>query len=196
VNRLVLASAAAVATLCVSGCAGTTITQTWRDPNYRSRPTARIFIVGAMSGHANPAQFENVLAQALAAKGFPATTAASVFPPGRLDRHKVKEYVDVNGVDLLVMLRLSTEAAAPVAVTTTVTQSSGWYGAYGGASATSTTIKQGTDVTARIEVYDVRTEPDTLVWSGVSNEVSLQSAAQSLAATLTDELMKARILVK
>ena len=195
-KRPLVASVAALAALGVSGCASLSLTQTWRDPNYRSRPVNRIFVVAAMPDNARPAQFEIALAQALTAKGFQATARSSVFPTGRIDRHKVQEYVAGNGVDLLVMERLTTEAAAPVAVTTTVYQSGGWYGAYGGASATSTTISQGTDVSARIDVYDVRTEPDMLIWSGVSNAVDMQGAAQSLSAALTNALVQAKILVK
>jgi len=194
--RLLLASVAALATLGASGCAGISVTQLWRDPSYRSRPLNRVFVVAAMPSNARPAQFENALAQALTAKGFQAVSRSSVFPTGRIDKHKVQEYVAGNGVDLIIMERLTTEAAAPVVVTTTVSQSSGWYGAYGGATATSTTISQGTDVSAQIDVYDVRTEPDTLIWSGVSNTVDIQGAAQSLSEALTKELVKAQILVK
>jgi hypothetical protein len=193
-TRLRLASLGTVATLAITGCAGTTLTQTWRDPGYSARPSGRVFVLAAMPGHRNPAQFENATAQALNAKGFQAVAASSVFPPGRLDRIKVKEYVDGNGIDLLVMEHLTTEAAAPVTVTSTAVQSNGWYGAYGATS--TTTLSQGTDVTARIDVYDVRTEPDTLVWRGESNTVDMQGAAQSLAAVLADDLVKARILVK
>jgi hypothetical protein len=195
-KRLLLASVAALTTLSVSGCASTSVTQLWRDPSYRSRPVNRIFVVAAIPSNANPAQFENALAQALTAKGFQATARSSVFPGGRIDKHKVQEYVAGNGVDLLIMMHLTTEAAAPVVRTTTVSQSTGWYGAYGGATATSTTISQGTDVSARIDAYDVRTEPDTLIWSGVSNAVDIQGAAQSLSAALANELIKAQILVR
>ena len=195
-KRLLLASVAALITLSVSGCAGTSVTQVWRDPSYRSRPVNRIFVVAAIPSNANPAQFENALAQALTAKGFQATARSSVFPGGRIDKHKVQEYVAGNGVDLLIMMHLTTEAAAPVVRTTTVSQSTGWYGAYGGATATSTTISQGTDVSARIDAYDVRAEPDTLIWSGVSNAVDIQGAAQSLSAALANELIRAQILVK
>jgi len=195
-TRLLLASVAALTTLTVSGCASTSVTQVWRDPSYRSRPVNRIFVVAAIPSNANPAQFENALAQALTAKGFQATARSSVFPGGRIDKHKVQEYVAGNGVDLLIMMHLTTEAAAPVVRTTTVSQSTGWYGAYGGATATSTTISQGTDVSARIDAYDVRAEPDTLIWSGVSNAVDIQGAAQSLSAALANELIKAQILVK
>ncbi|MCX5731129.1 MAG: hypothetical protein NTY18_07225 [Deltaproteobacteria bacterium] len=195
-TRLLLASGIALATLGVTGCASTTVTQLWRDPNYRSGPANRIFVVAAIPSNARPAEFENALAQALTAKGFQATTRSSVFPTGRIDRHKVQEYVDGNGVALLIMMHLTTEAAAPVVRTTTVSQSTGWYGAYGGATATSTTISQGTDVSARIDAYDVRTEPDTLIWSGVSNAIDIQGAAQSLSAALANELIKAQILAK
>jgi hypothetical protein len=195
-KRLLLASVAALTTLTVTGCASTSVTQVWRDPSYRSRPVNRIFVVAAIPSNANPAQFENALAQALTAKGFQATARSSVFPGGRIEKHKVQEYVAGNGVDLLIMMHLTTEAAAPVVRTTTVSQSTGWYGAYGGATATSTTISQGTDVSARIDAYDVRAEPDTLIWSGVSNAVDIQGAAQSLSAALANELIKAQILVK
>jgi hypothetical protein len=196
VNRSLLVPLAAVVTLGLSGCAGVTLTQTWRDPNYPSRPVTRVFILSTAPGNAQAAQFENAIAQAFTAKGFQAATAASVFPPGRLDKRKVQEYVNGNGVDLLVMVHLTTEKAAPVVVNTTVAQSSGWYGGYGSAASTSTTIAQGTDVMARIDVFDVRTDPDTLIWRGESNEVDLQGAAKSMAGALTDALVKAKILVK
>jgi hypothetical protein len=191
-----LASVAALAALGVSGCAGASITQLWRDPDYRSQPGPRVFILAAMPGNANPAQFENALAQALAAKGFQAATNSSVFGPGRSDRFKVKQYLDENKVALFIMMRLTTEAAAPVVRTTTVSQGSGWYGAYGGVSVTSTTISQGTDVYARIEVFDLRAEPDVLVWSGQSNAVDMKDAARSLSAALANDLVRAQILVK
>lgn len=190
------AIAAALATLVISGCAGTTVTQLWRDPNYVSRPGTRVFIVAAMHGGANPAQFENAMAQALRAKGFQATTNLGVFPPGRIDRMAVRKYVADNQVDLLIMERLTTEPATPVVVTTTAGYSSGWYGGYGGVVGSQTVVSQGTNVNARVEVFDVRTEPDTLVWSGQSNDVDLQTAPQSLSAKVADDLVAARILVK
>jgi hypothetical protein len=57
-------------------------------------------------------------------------------------------------------------------------------------------VAQGTDVTARIEAFDVRTDPDTLIWSGQSNTVDIQGAAQSLANELVKQLESAKILVK
>ena len=147
-----------------------------------------LFILSAIPKEANPAQFESAVAAALTAKGFQATTASSAFPPGSTDKFQVRRYVADNKVDLLVMERLTTEKAEPVVVTTTVVQGSGWYGGYGGTVASSSqVVAQGTEVAARIEVYDVRTEPDTLIWSGQSNTVDIQGAAQSLAADLVKQ---------
>jgi ABC-type uncharacterized transport system YnjBCD permease subunit len=193
VNRRLLASVAALATLSASGCAGTSVTQLWRNPDYRSRPVHRVFIFAAMPGHANPVQFENALARELAAKGFQATTASSLFPAGRMNRIQVQEYVVANKVDLFILERLTTEAADPVTVTTTVATSNGWYGSYASQTAV---VAQGTDVSARVEAYDPRTEPDTLLWSGQSNVIDLQGAPQSLSAAVTSQLIEAKILVK
>ena len=49
--------AAALATLAITGCAGMTVTQLWRDPDFVSRPGTRVFIIAAMDNSANPAQF-------------------------------------------------------------------------------------------------------------------------------------------
>jgi hypothetical protein len=192
-KRLLPASVAVLAVLGVSGCASASLTQLWRDPSYRSRPVNRILVVSAMPRSANPGQFENAVAQALTEKGFQAATGAGLFPEGRLDKMKVQKYVNDNGVDLLIMERLSTEKAAPVVVTTTVAQG-GWYG--GAVASSSQVVSQGTNVTARIDVYDVRTEPDTLIWTGESNAIDMQGAAQSFAAELMKALIAAQILVK
>jgi len=64
-------------------------------------------------------QFENGLAQALLAKGFEAATSASAFPPGQLDKEKVQQYVIQNGVDLVIVQRLTkktTEEYVPPSV--------------------------------------------------------------------------------
>jgi hypothetical protein len=197
VKRSALVPAVLVVALSLSGCTSLSLTQIWRDPNYGSRPVKRVFVLSAMPKSANPAQFENALAAAITAKGFEAATASSVFQPGtRLDKLKVKKYVEDNGVDLLIMVHLTTEPAKPVVVTTTVVQGSGWYGGYGAVGSQSTVISQGTDMMARVDVFDVRTEPDTGIWSGQSNTVDIQGAAQQLAAQIVKDLLDARILVK
>jgi hypothetical protein len=195
-NRSLLASSAAVALLALSGCAGASVTQLWRNPDYGTRPVSRVFVVATTPRGVEPSRFENGVAQALVGKGFQAATASGVFPPGRLDKVKVKEYVDGNKIDLLVMVHVTSEAAKPVTVTSTVAASSGWYGAYGTTAATTTRVIEGTDFVARVDVFDVRTDPDMLAWSGESNAVSAQGAGASLGEALVNELVKARVLVK
>ncbi|HQR29545.1 MAG TPA: hypothetical protein PLL32_03980, partial [Anaeromyxobacteraceae bacterium] len=148
------AAVATLAALALTGCAGTTVTQVWRSPDYRARPGTRVFVIANPPPGVQPAEFENGIAQALAAKGVQVATAASVFPPGPLDKVAVRDYMTGNGVELLVVARVSTEKAPPVVVTTTVVQGTGWYGGYGGVGGSgSQVVSQGTDAHAQFEVY-------------------------------------------
>jgi hypothetical protein len=194
--RHLATAAAALAALVTTGCAGMTVTQLWRDPEFAARPAARVFIIAAMDNAANPAQFENAMAQALRSRGIQATTNLGNFPPGRIDRMAIRQYVAENQVDLILMTRLTTEPANPVVVTKTAAVSSGW-GAFGTTTVGSqTVVLQGTNVNARVEAFDARTEPNALVWIGQSNSVDIQTAPQSLATTVAADLVAARIVVR
>jgi hypothetical protein len=192
-KSILRASVYAVALLVLSSCATTNLVQTWRDPNYRSQPVSRIFIIGVMPNDQYRVTFENSLAQAFQKKGFQAATASSVFPPGQLDKEKVHQYVTSNNVDLVVVLRLSKKTAPYYG---------GYYGAYGygyGAVYSPGYMDENTTVTAETNVYSVRTIPESLIWSGNSDTFNVQGAqdaAQSLSALLVADLIKAQILVK
>jgi hypothetical protein len=206
-KSLLRACASTVALLVLSSCSTTNLVQTWRDPNYRATPVNRIFIVGIMPNDAYRVSFENALAQALLSKGFQAATASSVFPPGQLDKEKVQQYVTDNQVDLVIVQRLAkkttTEYVPPsVAYVPPAPYYGGWYGAYGygyGAVYSPGYIDEQTTVMAETNVYATKTSPETLVWSGNSDTFNVQSAqgaAQSLSASLVNDLIKAGILVK
>lgn len=196
-----------LAALALAGCATTNLVQTWRDPNYRPRPVSRIFVISVMPNDMYRVQFENTLAQALISKGFQAATAASVFPPGQLDKEKVQQYVADNKVDLVIVQRMTkqttTEYVPPtVAYVPPAPYYGGWYGYYGygyGVGYSPGYIAENTNVIAETNVYTTRTNPEALVWSGSSNTFNIQSAkdaAQSLQAALVADLIKAQILVK
>jgi hypothetical protein len=206
-KSILRASVYAVALLVLSSCATTNLVQTWRDPNYRSQPVSRIFIIGVMPNDQYRVTFENSLAQAFQNKGFQAATASSVFPPGQLDKEKVAQYVASNNVDLVVVQRLSkkttTEYVPPsVAYVPAAPYYGGYYGAYGygyGAVYSPGYMDENTTVTAETNVYSVRTIPESLIWSGNSDTFNVQGAqdaAQSLSASLVADLIKAQILVK
>lgn len=196
-KRLLPTSLAAAALLVVTGCASATVTQLWRDPSFRPQPGERI-AVAAVTAHGAPAVvFENAVAEQLRSKGFQVATASSAFPRGRPDKFEAKRYMKENGVVLLVVVQVFAEPAPPVTVTSTVAQTSGWYGGYGGVVGTqTTTISQGSDAHARFDVFDVRTEPDTRIWSGISNTVDMDGAAQSLSEQFVKQILAAGILAK
>ncbi len=180
-----------------SGCVSTELVQLWRDPGYRSRPVKRIFILAEVKNPAYRAQFENALARALDSKGFQAATSTSAFPPGDLDKFAVADYVAKNGVDLVIRERLTKETTTTV-VPATVSYASGWYG--GGAVAYSSGYtSEDTKVFAETGVFDVKADPEVLVWVGKSATTNVQGAfdaAQSYTKALVDDLIQAGILVK
>jgi hypothetical protein len=206
-QKLLRAGVPALALLLLSSCTTTNLVQVWRDPNYRATPVKRVFVIGVMPNDMYRVQFENALAQALLSKGFEAATASSVFPPGQLDKDKVQQYVVDNGVDLVVVQRLTKKTVeeyvpASVAYVPPAPYYGGWYGYYGygyGAVYSPGYMTEQTNVLAETNVYSTRTTPEALVWSGNSNTFNVQdaaSAAQSLAASLVSDLVKAQILVK
>jgi len=197
VKRILPASLAVSALLAVSGCAGATVTQLWRDPAYRAHPGDRVAVAAVTSHGASPMRFENAVAQELSSRGFPVVTASSAFPRGRPDKFAAKKYMKDSGVVLLVVMQVAAEPAPPITVTSTVAQTSGWYGGYGGVVGTQTTeISQGSEAHARFDVFDVRTDPDTRIWSGVSSTVDMDDAAQSLAEQFVKQILAAGIIVK
>jgi hypothetical protein len=184
--------------------------QTWRDPQYQSRPVNRIFIACFMPSDAARVTFENTLAQALLDKGFLSATSTGVFEYGTVDKEMAVKFVRENKVDLVIVQRMMKEtelAYMPGTVDSTVPNSpfwgssSTWYGAYGygGTAYTPGYMEEDTRVKTETTVYSTATDPEKLVWSGASSTVNVRSAgsaAQSLQTELVTDLVKAGILVK
>lgn len=194
--KILRAAALAVLVLSTSACTSTELVQLWRDPNYRAQPVKRIFIIAEIQNPAYKTQFENALARALDAKGFQAATASSVFPPGPLDKYAVAKYLEQNGADLVIRMRLAKQTTTEV-VPATVTYASGWYG--GGVAYSSGYVSEETNVACETGVFDVKSDPEILVWVGKSATTNVQGAydaAQSVAKALVEDLVRAGILVK
>lgn len=206
-QRLLRASAVALAAVVLSSCATTNLVQVWRDPNYVAQPVNRVFVVAIIPNDQYRVTFENALAQALRAKGFDAATEASVFPPGQLDKEAVAAFVREKNVDLVIVQRLvkqtTTEYVPPtVAYAPPAPYYGGWYGYYGygyGAVYSPGYYTDETTVKAETNVYSSHKAGDKLVWSGASSTFNFQDAqqgAQSSAAAVVNDLIKAGILVR
>jgi len=203
-KRLLRATAAALPLLLAAGCATTNLTPIYRDPNYRASPVKRVFVVGIIPKDSVRVTFENATAAALIKQGFETSTAAGVFPPGRLDKEAVVQYVKEKSVDLVVVMRLTKKTEqryVPPSVTyAPAPYYGGWYGAYGygyGTVYSPGYVTEDTIVIAETKVFSP--EGQDPIWVGDSdtfNMSSAQEAATSLAAALVAELSKAGILVK
>jgi hypothetical protein len=81
--------------------------QAWRYPNYPATPVKRILVIAIIPQESYRVTFEGTVANALNHQGYQAIPAFSVFPPGQLNREQVTGYVRAQGIDLVVVMRLS-----------------------------------------------------------------------------------------
>jgi len=196
----------AAAALSISACATTSMVQVWRDPSYVAAPVHRILVVSVIPNDAYRAAFDNATAQALASKGFSAVGASSLFPPGQLDKDVVVSYVKQQDIDLVVVQRITKQTEVqynpPAVMYAPPPAYGGWYGYYGygyGTVYAPGYYSDSTTVAAEVNVYAAKANPERLVWSGTSRTFNFQGAveaAQSVAYTLLDDLIRAGILVR
>jgi len=167
-KRLLRATALGFAALAITSCAMTNLVQVWRDPNYRSAPVKRVFVVAVIPYAQDRVLFENAIAQSLISKGFEVATSSGIVPPDQSDNNMIVAYVKEMGVDLVVVLRL-------------VTPYGTWYGTtdinvYAAKTNSERPVWSGTSSTANFD--------------------TAQEAATSVAASLLYSLINTNILVR
>lgn len=167
-TRLLRATATGLAALAITACATTSLSRTWRDPNYRPAPVKRVFVVAATPYAQDRVLFENAVAQSFIGKGLEVATSSGIVPPDESDNARIVAYVRDMDVDLVVVLRL----VVPHGV---------WYGAtdinvYAARTSSEWPVWSGTTQT--------------------SDFGSAQEAATSVAAALLYGLFNANILVR
>ncbi len=206
-NRASRTMVAVLLALLAASCTTTNMVQVWRNPNYTPAPVKRVLVIAVLPQDTYRVIFESALVQAFNGQGFPATPAFSVFPPGPLNRDQVAEYVKAQGIDLVVVMRLSKQTDVQYVPPSVMyvpppPYFRGWYGFYGyGYSAVYSPgyYTENPVVVAETNVYSAHADPEPLVWSGSSSTFNFSQAtdaANSVAQTLVTDLTKAGILVK
>jgi hypothetical protein len=200
-------TAAVLLALLTASCTTTHMVQAWRNPSYVATPVKRILVIAIIPQQGYTVTFEGAVANAFNQQGYQAIPAFSVFPPGQLSREQVTGYVKAQGIDLVVVMRLSKQTDVqyvPPSVTYVPPPRyfGGWYGFYGYGYGTVYSPGYYTEnpvVVAEINVYSAHSEPEPLVWSGSSSTFNFShasEAASSVADTLVGDLAKAGILIK
>ena len=102
----------ALSALILAGCrkesqAETTVPATWRNPDLRTEPFRRIFVIGIGRNDQYRRLYEDSMVHALGEEGVLAQASYVLFPaPGKLDRAEVLVAVEKRGFDAVVIARL------------------------------------------------------------------------------------------
>jgi hypothetical protein len=98
--------AAALALL--SGCASTTMSQTWKDPADTTRPVKKVLVLGLLlPGETFDPVFENAMAMQLGLRGYRVMTGSGSGQGWTFkDAERIKQYVRDNGGDLVIQLAI------------------------------------------------------------------------------------------
>ncbi len=91
--------------LLLAGCAATTITSAWRDPNF-SGPIRHALILGVADDGGSSQVYESVFATSLANWGVKAVPGFSVLPPGESSREMIDGKARALGVDSILVTKL------------------------------------------------------------------------------------------
>jgi hypothetical protein len=99
---------AAAALLLLSGCASTTMSQTWKDPADASRPVKKVLVLGLLlPGETFDPVFENAVALQLGLRGYRVMTGSGSGQGWTSrDAERIKQFVRDNGGDLVIQLAI------------------------------------------------------------------------------------------
>jgi hypothetical protein len=94
----------------MSGCASSSLVDTWRDTSYQAQPLEKLLVISVRKDAAKRRIWEDAFADELVKQGMVATTSYSLFPDAPPDTHQVIAAVQANGFEaILVIRRLPTE---------------------------------------------------------------------------------------
>jgi hypothetical protein len=153
----------------LSGCASTTLTDSWFDPAYTRGPFQKWIVVGVGGSTVASRTLEDAMTSKLRARGVEAVQGYRFLPEGRASEQQLDGAVSASGAEALMLVHLR-RVENKTQVTTAMVPGPvypgfGWYGAYGGWYAVPQ-VSQYQVATVETTVYQVNQKK--LVWSGVT----------------------------
>jgi hypothetical protein len=194
--RLVACLAALVVVAAVvGGCSsGTTMQNVWKDPAYTAGPMKKAIVVGIVPTAGARRTLEDAFAAALVAQGVPATASYTMFPQETINKDEARAKILAEGYDAVVVSKATGKEQQTV-YTGGMTYWGGYYGGWGGAYSTGTTMTEEY-VTFENTVWDPNKE-GTLIWAGNTETLNPDSGpkfAASLIGRIMPELAKAGLV--
>jgi hypothetical protein len=188
-------AAFAVIAAVVGGCSsGTTMQNVWKDPAYTAGPMKKAIVLAIVPTSGARRTLEDAFATALSAQGVPATPSYNLFPGETINKDEARAKLLAEGYDAVIVSK-ATGKEQQTTYTGGTTYWGGYYGAWGGAYSTGTTMTTEY-VTFENSIWDPNGE-GKLIWSGNTETINPNSGpkfASSLVGRLMPELTKAGLV--
>lgn len=183
-----------VCSLALVACSSYTLTNVWREPEFKGPPVRKVMVLGVSSSDTNRRVFEDGFTQALQAAGTTAQPSYPLLPDrGQIPDDKIKASLAQSGAEAVLITRLiRVEREVSVTPAAPMMYGRGFYGWYGTAWST---------MPASVDTYNVLTIETTLwdmriekpLWTGTTQtrEVTdIAKATSGLAAVLIERMKK------
>jgi hypothetical protein len=188
----------------VLSCAGATLVDVWRDPDFRTAPLNDVLIVSMSGNAASRRLWEDGLVSELAKHGVGATPSYREFPSAVPDSDQVIDAVRHGGYDgAIVTHRLPTEqerhyvpgyrTLRPV----TVLNPWGYYATYYREVVHPGHVETDRVVRHQTDVWSTGKGGDRLIWTGVGEVIdpsSREAVRREIARTVVPELARENII--
>jgi hypothetical protein len=184
----------------------TSLSQRWSDPAYVGQPGQKMMIVALSKTERNQFVWEAAFSAALQKEKVQPLVGSKFLPKdAAADEATLKQAVRESGANLVAVTRLLAvdKEQQYVPGMSYYTPAPAYYGMYGYYNSSYAMVhdpgyyQENTIVKLETNVYDVATEK--LVWSGVTetlNPETAQDVANSVAYTVTEDMVKAKVLRK
>jgi hypothetical protein len=184
----------------------TQLSQRWSDPAYVGQPGQKMMIVALSKTERNQFVWEAAFSSALQKEKVQPLVGSKFLPKdAAADEATLKQAVRESGANLVAVTRLLAvdKETSYVPGMSYYTPAPAYYGMYGYYNSSYAMVhdpgyyQENTIVKLETNVYDVATEK--LVWSGVTetlNPETAQDVANSVAYTVTEDMVKAKVLRK
>ena len=211
--KVALCAAAVAALFLMTGCATTSMVDTWRDPNYKGKGFHNFLVVGIHRDPGVRRVFEDIFTSELRSRGLQATASYTVTPQDQaVTRELLTAAVRTTGVDAVVTTRVVNvrhETSVTPGYVESYGAGPGFYAypyAYPGRDlysyyGTTTQVIQ----TPTVQNYDVATletvlfdaSDSAMVWSGTSTTFETHQAvtvSKELSRLIIEHLVKAGLI--
>jgi hypothetical protein len=204
-RRTLLIASAALSVVATTGCAtGPTLSDSWRDPEFKGPPLRKVLVVGVSRSDTQRRIFEDTFTQGLVSMGSNGVVSYQLLPEtGALPDGRIQQAAAQAGADglltarvLRVEQRISVIPGQPMPMRGGAGFGRGFNSWYGSAWATTPSdIRQYEVVTIESTLWDLRN--DRVIWTGTSQTTqtsNIERLSEQLAKLLVGQMKNDGVL--